>query len=99
LADVRLREGRNVIAVEVHQSDPGSSDLAFDLSLQANVQLRPPTVVIVEPAAGESGVEGPMTVTVETEFVGGEVTSVTLLHGETVIDTSTTAPWVFSWAP
>mgnify|MGYP005833243737 CR=1 FL=1 len=29
----RLREGRNVLAVEVHQSGPASSDLSFDLEL------------------------------------------------------------------
>ncbi|MBN1421767.1 MAG: hypothetical protein JXP34_23540 [Planctomycetes bacterium] len=29
----RVREGENVIAVEVHQSDAGSSDLGFDLGL------------------------------------------------------------------
>jgi hypothetical protein len=32
-----LREGKNVIAVEVHQSDPDSSDLSFDLQLVSNL--------------------------------------------------------------
>lgn len=32
-----LREGSNVIAVEVHQNDPDSSDLSFDLQLLTNV--------------------------------------------------------------
>jgi hypothetical protein len=31
----KLREGRNTLAVEVHQSGPGSSDLSFDLRLAA----------------------------------------------------------------
>src|SRR4051812_6453793 len=30
-------EGRNVIAVEMHQSDPASSDLSFDFELTGNV--------------------------------------------------------------
>ena len=33
LPNTTLRAGLNVIAVEVHQSDPGSSDLSFDLTL------------------------------------------------------------------
>jgi len=28
-----LRTGQNVVAVEIHQSDPGSSDISFDLTL------------------------------------------------------------------
>jgi hypothetical protein len=28
-----LRKGRNILAVEVHQCSPGSSDLAFDLAV------------------------------------------------------------------
>lgn len=95
----RLRDGLNVIAVEVHQSDPASSDMAFDLALQANYQLVPPTVAIVEPEAGEPVVEGPLRVTVDAAFVGGEVTGVTLMHGDTVIDAATSAPWEFSWSP
>ena len=33
----QLRAGRNVIAVRVHQNDPDSSDLSFDLQLRTNV--------------------------------------------------------------
>ncbi len=33
-----LVDGLNVIAVEVHQSDPGSSDLSFDLELKLSTQ-------------------------------------------------------------
>jgi len=35
-----LREGENVVAVEIHQNDPTSSDLAFDLELTG--QILPP---------------------------------------------------------
>ena len=37
----KLREGQNVIAVEVHQEAPGSPDMAFDLELSG--QLREDT--------------------------------------------------------
>jgi hypothetical protein len=35
-----LRPGRNVVAVEVHQAGPGSSDLRFDLSLRLAKPVR-----------------------------------------------------------
>jgi hypothetical protein len=40
-----LREGNNVIAVELHQANAGSSDLSFDLELDglANFSNQPPT--------------------------------------------------------
>src|SRR5207247_66837 len=34
-----LRSGTNLIAVEIHQSDAGSSDLSFDFELLANTPL------------------------------------------------------------
>ena len=43
VSQLDLREGaENVIAVEVHQNEPNSSDLAFDLELFADFQLAPP---------------------------------------------------------
>ncbi len=47
-----LRDGQNVIAAEVHQATPNSSDLGFDLELLAFSELAPPTVDIVEPSSG-----------------------------------------------
>ncbi len=43
-----LREGTNVLAVEVHQITPGSSDLSFDLELCATVPDDPSNLVINE---------------------------------------------------
>jgi hypothetical protein len=40
---VALAPGRHVLAVEVHQSAPGSSDLGFDLALQGVGRVVPPT--------------------------------------------------------
>lgn len=37
-ADLPLVKGRNVVAVEVHQNEPQSSDLALDLEILANVE-------------------------------------------------------------
>ena len=43
----RLRNGTNVIAVEIHQSSASSSDLSFELQLLAH--LEPARVVLVPP--------------------------------------------------
>jgi len=92
-----LKEGPNVLAVEVHQSDAASSDLGFDLELLSGFQPAPPTVVISAPTAEEAVVEGPVVVTVDATFVGGEISGVTLLQGETVIGEVTEAPYEFLW--
>lgn len=41
-----LQEGENVIAVEVHQANPGSSDLGFDLNFAGEVIL-PPAIQLI----------------------------------------------------
>lgn len=46
-----LREGTNVLAVEVHQWGTNSSDLSFDLELTGTENL-PPTVALAAPADG-----------------------------------------------
>ena len=50
IASDQLKVGRNVIAVSVHQSDSGSSDLVLDLSLEglASAPVQPDSVPMVE---------------------------------------------------
>ena len=45
-----LREGTNVLAVEVHQSSPDSSDVSFDLSLDGSRVLLAPAI-LAEPVS------------------------------------------------
>jgi hypothetical protein len=47
-----LVTGRNVLAVEVKQTNPGSSDLGFDLELEGIIDETPPAVLEVEPLRG-----------------------------------------------
>jgi hypothetical protein len=49
-----LRTGANVIAVEIHQADPTSTDISFDLELVANTPLGnfPPFVRFLSPRTG-----------------------------------------------
>jgi hypothetical protein len=51
----QLIRGRNVLAVEVHQAAPGSSDVVFGLSLQATVPAVSGELVINEIAASNQG--------------------------------------------
>jgi hypothetical protein len=51
LSPAGLREGTNVLAVEVHQSGTNSSDLSFDLELSGTVNA-PPTVTLAAPSDG-----------------------------------------------
>lgn len=50
-----LREGRNVLAVEIHQAAPSSSDISFDLALVVGPVSEPPvvTVTATDPEASE----------------------------------------------
>jgi hypothetical protein len=48
-----LLPGKNVMAVEVHQSSATSSDISFDLLLLAKIENLPPVVNILDPIPGE----------------------------------------------
>ncbi|MCP5527463.1 MAG: lamin tail domain-containing protein [Verrucomicrobiales bacterium] len=53
-----LREGMNLLAVEIHQANPNSSDISFDLQLDAMAFPfdQPPTVDAGQDLAAEAGV-------------------------------------------
>ena len=46
---VALAPGRHVLAVEVHQSAPASSDMSFDLALHGVGRVTPPTTTTMPP--------------------------------------------------
>jgi hypothetical protein len=50
ISATNLVNGTNIVAVELHQYDPPSSDASFDFSLTANVVTRPPQHIWREPA-------------------------------------------------
>ncbi|MEL6109450.1 MAG: hypothetical protein AAFU85_25865, partial [Planctomycetota bacterium] len=40
-----LRDGTNTVAVEIHQNNPSSSDLSFDLDFFGDLQTGPPILI------------------------------------------------------
>jgi Reelin subrepeat B/Bacterial Ig domain/Immunoglobulin domain/Immunoglobulin I-set domain len=59
-----LVAGPNVLAVEIHQNAPTSSDISFDLQLTAEVAAGPP-LILVQPASTSALDGGSATFTVE----------------------------------
>ncbi len=75
-----LRDGTNTIAVEVHQSSSGSSDLVFDLALTLETDTPPPP-------ANEGGVPRNATWSYSTDGIGWSTGQGVLGYGESYIDT------------
>ena len=96
----KLRQGRNVLAVEIHQQDPGSADISFDLILEATV--RPdqtpsandiaPMILDVEHRPAIPHSDETVTVTARLADVTVEGLTATLCHR---IDQSTYSKYVY----
>ena len=91
-----LREGQNVLAAEVHQAAPGSSDLGFDLELTAFSELTPPSVFIVEPSSGSAyGVGSNVLVTAQVFDADSLIAGVDFKLDGVLWYTDTTSPYSF----
>jgi len=78
--DIPLSSGANLIAVEIHQSSPASSDLSFDLELTALARGGPP-VVSTSPTSQTVNAGG--TVELTAGAAGLQPMVVRWFHGET----------------
>ncbi len=98
VSPARLVPGVNLLAVEVHQNDPDSSDLSFDLEL-TDGRSDSPSVSITSPAdnATVRG-SGSVIISVDASDPNGVVTDVELFAGNTLIGSKTNAPFVFVWS-
>ena len=85
--------GSNVLAVEVHQNSAGSSDLSFDLELQANFSFsnQLPTVAIISPTNGTL-VAGSFVLQASASDPDGVVTLVEFFQGAAKIGEVNLAP-------
>ena len=95
-----LRQGRNVVAVEIHQDSPGSQDLSFDLELSANSAFTrsPPDLAFVSPANGAlAQSRQAVPITVDAMDADGQVKSVSVFADGALIGTVAQAPFTFEW--
>jgi hypothetical protein len=89
-----LRNGTNVVAVEIHQDSSGSSDISFDLMLVAGVNNRPPVVAVTTPADGTVlTAPASFTLTAAAHDTDGLLTKLELFRGETKLGERTTSPY------
>ena len=95
-----LRQGRNTIAVAIHQNALDSPDLTFDLELYAN-----PAVQGFAPNVGfASAVDGSMwqtgqVISIQAEALDtdGQIKSVSFYADGKLLGTDDTAPYAFQW--
>ncbi len=94
-----LTNGPNVIAVEVHQSDPGSSDISFNLELRANVTGLniPPLIALTNPAPGSVQASGaPVTLAAQATDDDGTMARVDFFQDNVLVSSRTTPPYALT---
>ncbi len=95
-----LRSGINVIAVEIHQDQPTSSDISFDLELSSvGGGNSLPSVAITSPTDGATLRPGTnITISVSATDSDGSVTNVAIYTDLTKLADLTSAPFSFVWS-
>ncbi len=95
-----LVNGTNLVAVEVHQNGPQTSDMSFNFELVGAFTSNavPPTVALVSPAP-DSYFYSASNILLSASAVAssGVITNVTFLSGTNVIGSDGSAPFQFSW--
>jgi hypothetical protein len=93
-----LLMGDNILAVEVHQANLGSSDLSFELELSANVQFQPPAVAITSPVNDASIGSATVNITASASDPDGLVGVVEFYEGGFLLGMDTNAPFSLVWS-
>lgn len=92
-SSTQLRDGENVVAVEIHQDSPLSDDLGFDLALQANIPPEPPEVAITSPTTGGTTNNPPLTIKAAAFDTDGTIALVEFFANLTKLGETTTPPY------
>jgi hypothetical protein len=95
-----LRQGKNVIAVEIHLNSKRSNGMRFDLQLSANnaETASPPEAAFVGLQDGAIFQTGDVVpVQIEALAGGGQIASVSLYVDGQLIGTAQRAPYTFNW--
>lgn len=97
LSPAALLSGTNVLAVEVHQANAGSSDLGFDLELTGAGNL-PPVASIGSPANGATfATPADVTINALPFDSDGVITRVEFFIDGTKVGEDTIAPYTLQW--
>jgi hypothetical protein len=89
--------GDNVIAAEVHQDGPASSDLSFDLELTGVGNVLP-SVSLTNPTNGSLFMEpSSLLLTATASDLYGTITNVVFYRNGTNLGSVTTAPYQIAW--
>lgn len=95
-----LNDGINTIAVELHQRDNASSDLAFDLELISLTPPGPPPTVALSAPLDAATFTAPATIPIAADAADsdGTITKVEFFNGSEKLGEDSTAPYTFDWA-
>lgn len=94
-----LVPGQNVLAAEIHQQSPTSSDITFALEVTGNTQNNAPAVSIVSPTENTFYTE-PATIAISASASDsdGSVALVEFFQGVAKIGEDNAAPFTLSWS-
>lgn len=91
--------GRNILAVEIHQSSPASSDISFDFELFGAGDNEPPSVAISSPPNNAFvRASGDITVAANAIDTDGIVARVEFYQGNYKLGEVTNAPFTLLWS-
>jgi hypothetical protein len=96
-----LRAGTNVLAVELHQASSSSSDISFDLFLNALAVTNLPRGVFITSPANNSTVIGPTNVVLNANASAGptgSISRVEFFEGGNLLGQDTTLPYTVVWS-
>ncbi len=102
ITNFSLVNGTNIVAVEIHQDSPSSSDIAFDFELTGavlNSTNTPPTVTLTNPA-NYAILRAPASLLLQATAgdSGGSVTNVDFYANGTRLGGDASSPYSFTWS-
>lgn len=101
LAPTALRDGTNVLAVEIHQYSRVNQDISFDLELvvESSPPSQPPIIAFAAPLTGAAfGVGADVPLTVTASDPDGSVASVEYFAGNTSLGEVRLPPFNLVWS-
>ena len=93
-----LKEGNNLLAVEIHQGGVASSDISFDLELSGTLSPLLPGVTLTSPA-NNSSYFAPATISLAANATDAEngISRVRFFRNATQLGEDLTPPYTFEW--